>query len=199
MAFSKCYNLDMDYLKNIFLHLHTINHHRYLVMKMCFKCGMYYQGLVHDLSKYSPSEFIPSVIYFQGYRSPISQEKEIKGYSNCWLHHKGRNKHHWEYWIDRETGKENLIILEMPFRYMLESCIDRISASKTYMKEKYNDSEPYEFFVHSKEYHTMNEETAKQIAFLLSYLKENGERKAMQYYSKLYKEYRKDKNFTLKY
>ena len=187
----------MNLLQRFCGHLHTVNTHRFLVMKMCFSCGMYRQGLLHDLSKYSLTEFVPSVRYYQGNRSPISREKEVNGYSQCWLHHKGRNRHHWEYWVDRENGKTNLICLPMPFDCLLESVLDRISASKTYNKDKYTDSEPYDFFLRSREYHTMNQKTASEIASLLLYLKENGEKKALQHYRDLYKQYKKDKNFTL--
>lgn len=179
---------ENSYLKRFFGHLKTINKHKFLVMKTCFKCGMYKQGLLHDLSKYSPEEFLPSVKYFQGYRSPISKEKEINGYSTCYLHHKGRNKHHWEYWVDRKGKSEELYVFPMPYRYMLESVIDRISASKTYKKEAYSDAEPYDFFTHSVEYKVMNPKTRDQLAELLLYLKENGEEKALKYYKSLYKQ-----------
>ena len=179
---------ELGFFKRLTGHFNTINKHRFLVMKMCFKCGMYSQGLLHDLSKYSFEEFIPSVRYFQGYRSPISREKEINGYSRCYLHHKGRNKHHWEYWIDRKHGTRELFVFPMPYRYMLESVIDRISASKTYKKQDYTDSEPYEFFTNSKEYALMNPKTAEQISELLLYLKENGEEKALDYYKSLYRQ-----------
>ena len=179
---------ERNYLQRFFGHLKTINHHRFLVMKTCFKCGMYKQGLLHDLSKYSPQEFLPSVKYFQGYRSPISKEKEICGYSTCYLHHKGRNKHHWEYWVDRKPKQPVLYVYPMPYRYMLESVIDRISASKTYKKEAYTNAEPYEFFINSTEYKVMNPKTVSQIEELLLYLKENGEEKALEYYKSLYKQ-----------
>ncbi len=81
-------------------HLRTINHHKLLVMKHCFKVGLYKQGLLHDLSKYSPTEFLVGCKYYQGTRSPNNAEREATGYSQAWLHHKGRNKHHYEYWID---------------------------------------------------------------------------------------------------
>ena len=75
-------------------HLQTINHHKYLVMKECFEVGLYKQGLLHDMSKYSPTEFIESSKYYTGKHSPISEAKRENGYSKAWLHHKGRNKHH---------------------------------------------------------------------------------------------------------
>ena len=77
-------------------HLKTINHHRFLVMKACFRVGLYRQGLLHDLSKYSPAEFLVGVRYFQGNRSPNDAERLDRGYSSARLHHKGRNKHHLE-------------------------------------------------------------------------------------------------------
>ncbi|MBQ6560655.1 MAG: catalase [Erysipelotrichaceae bacterium] len=175
---------------NIFRHLHTINRHRFLVMKMCFQCGMYRQGLLHDLSKYSLEEFVPSVKYFQGYRSPYGKEKELKGYSEGWLHHKGRNKHHWEYWVDRTHGQTQLVCIKMPINYLLESVLDRIAASKVYNGSSYTDSKPLDFFQSSKEYHVMNQENAKEIEELLKYLKENGEKKALAYYRDLYKHFK---------
>ena len=178
-------------------HFKTITTHRHLVMKLCFKCGLYSQGLKHDLSKYSPSEFISSVRYFQGNRSPITKEKEVKGYSDCWLHHKGRNKHHWEYWIDRLAKEEHLTCIQMPFNYMIESVLDKIAASKVYKKQDYTTDYPYEFFTNSREIHVMNKTTARQIQTLLLYLKENGEEKALAYYKSLYKSFKKDKNFTI--
>ena len=90
---------------NIRGHFDTITHHKLLVMKYCFACGLYRQGLAHDLSKYSPTEFIPGCIYYQGDHSPNEAERQAKGYTAAWLHHKGRNKHHLEYWIDYGGGK----------------------------------------------------------------------------------------------
>ena len=75
----------------IWKHFKTITYHRYLVMKGCFKVGLYYQGLTHDLSKYSPTEFWVGAKYYQGNRSPNNAEREDIGYSSAWLHHKGRN------------------------------------------------------------------------------------------------------------
>ena len=87
-------------------HLCTVHHHRALVRKYCFKLGLYRQGLMHDLSKYSPTEFFVGAKYYQGYRSPNTAERLDRGYSTAWLHHKGRNKHHLEYWIDYSLQKD---------------------------------------------------------------------------------------------
>ena len=84
-------------------HLKTVHHHRALVRKHCFRVGLYWQGLTHDLSKYAPVEWIPGVKYYQGNRSPNEAERAAKGYSSAWLHHKGRNRHHLEYLIHPHT------------------------------------------------------------------------------------------------
>jgi len=175
-------------LKNAIKHFHKINKHRYYVCKNCFKAKQYKRGLLHDLSKYSPVEFFESVKYYDGKISPIEKCKVENGWSKAWLHHRGRNKHHWEYWIDRPHRSTKLECFKMPDKYMLESVLDRISASKTYNKDKYTDAEPYEFFVRSKEKDVMNPETAKQIEELLLYLRDNGEKKALAYYKSLYKQ-----------
>ena len=126
-------------------HFKTITHHRHLVMGYCFKLGLYKQGLLHDLSKYAPVEFLVGCRYYQGDRSPNNAEREATGVSMAWLHHKGRNKHHLEYWIDydisKELGKEHsgMAGMKMPVCYVAEMFVDRISASKNYQKDKYTD------------------------------------------------------------
>lgn len=131
-------------------HLRTINHHKRLVMMHCFRVGLYRQGIMHDLSKYSPVEFLVGAKYFQGNRSPNEIERKEKGYSSAWLHHKGRNKHHLEYWLDYSpTGDHALTGMEMPVKYVVEMFCDRMAASKTYRKGAYRNSDPlrllYEF------------------------------------------------------
>ena len=86
-------------------HFITITHHKILVMQGCFRIGLYKQGLLHDMSKYSPTEFLVGCRYYKGYMSPNNAERADRGYSSAWLHHKGRNKHHLEYWIDYAVSK----------------------------------------------------------------------------------------------
>ena len=122
---------------NIKGHFETITRHKLLVMKYCFACGLYEQGLAHDLSKYSPTEFIPGCIYYQGDHSPNEAEREARGYTSAWLHHKGRNKHHLEYWIDYSTTKTGLTGMKIPLRYVCEMVCDRVAASQIYLGDKY--------------------------------------------------------------
>ena len=144
---------------NIKGHFETITRHKLLVMKYCFACGLYEQGLAHDLSKYSPTEFIPGCIYYQGDHSPNEAEREARGYTSAWLHHKGRNKHHLEYWIDYSTTKTGLTGMKIPLRYVCEMVCDRVAASQIYLGGRYTDASPWEYYEHSKDHYLLHPET----------------------------------------
>ena len=138
----------MSMIKNSFKHLKKICKHKYYVGKYCFHYGLYKQGITHDLSKFSPTEFFESVKYYQGDRSPIDACKEDKGYSMAWLHHKGRNKHHYEYWVDNfDKGGE---ALQMPFKYVLEMFCDYLGAGKAYMGKNFTYSAEYKWWLNKK-------------------------------------------------
>ena len=130
-----------------FKHFRTITKHRHKVIANCFRAGIPLRGLLHDLSKYTPTEFIPGAKYYLGTRSPNEGERENYGYSKAWLHHKGRNRHHFEYWTDYDPKDKGFKGVKMPKKYLAEMFCDRVAASKTYMKENYNDSKPLEYFL----------------------------------------------------
>lgn len=170
-------------------HLKTINRHKFLVTTLLFRCGLYKQGILHDLSKYHPVEFLAGVKYYQGYRSPINAEKEVKGYSLGWLHHKGKNKHHWEYWLDNANANRNdaihgIIAIEMPKEYVVEMVCDRIAASMNYQKENYTDASALEYLMNGKDYVYMHPNTFKLTKHLLTYLEKNGLDKTILYIRK---------------
>ena len=163
-------------------HLHTINHHRMLVCQHCFRVGLYRQGLMHDLSKYNPVEFMTGVRYFQGYRSPNTAERLDKGYSSAWLHHKGRNKHHLEYWIDYSLDEDSPMVgMKMPVQYVVEMFCDRVAACKTYQKEKYTDASPLEYYMSKRDFHVLHPETRELLEKLLHMLDEQGEDVTFRY------------------
>lgn len=134
---------------NIFNHLKKIIIHKFYVCVYCWKLGLIWQGLTHDLSKFSPIEFIESVKYYQGTMSPIDICKCMNGYSNAWLHHKGRNKHHYLYWID-ELNNE-LISIEMPKKYLYEMLCDYIGAGKAYMGKNFSFKAEFDWWKYTKE------------------------------------------------
>ena len=185
-------------------HFQTITRHKMMVMSMCFKVGLYKQGLLHDLSQYHPIEFLPGVKYDQGDRSPINAEKEKNIVSPGWLHHKGRNRHHFEYWIDYsvrppknpEPGSESngrLTGMKMPKRFVAEMVIDRIGASKNYQKEHYTDSHPLEYYLRGLHIMMINPETEYLTRYLLTMLSKKGEKQMLHYMKyKLLKHPRRD-------
>ena len=166
-------------------HFCTINHHKHLVMKGCFAVGLYKQGLLHDLSKYTPTEFLVGCKYYQGTMSPNNAERKDKGYSSAWLHHKGRNKHHMEYWIDYgvpdEGGDKGLCGMKMPLRYVVEMYIDRVSAAKNYQKGAYTDRSPLEYYENGKSIHILHPNTRELLERLLTMLAEEGEEATYKY------------------
>lgn len=169
-------------IKNGWNHFRTITQHKIVVMQECFQVGLYKQGLLHDLSKYTPEEFKIGVYYFQGDRSPNAAEKEEKGYSGAWLHHKGRNRHHYEYWIDlAQDRSEGLQGMKMPINYVVEMFMDRVAASKIYYKENYTDSHALNYYKKNRKYITMHPETRKLLERLLVMLSRHGEKYTMNY------------------
>ncbi len=174
--------MSLPFFNRFIGHFLTITKHKKLVCEGCFKAGLYYQGIVHDLSKYSPSEFLVGVRYYQGTRSPNNAEREDHGYSAAWLHHKGRNKHHYEYWIDyntrgKEPGEDVLIPVEMPYRYFAEMVIDRIAASKVYKGKDYTDASPLEYLNSGIEMVPMHPNTRRDLKKYLMFLAKYGEEK----------------------
>ena len=163
-------------------HFKTITHHRHLVMKGCFAVGLYKQGLLHDLSKYQPVEFFVGCKYFQGDRSPNNAEREATGVSMAWLHHKGRNKHHSEYWIDYGVDKnEGIVGMKMPVNYVVEMFMDRVAASKNYQKENYTDRHPLEYYERGRHKYIIHPETDALLKELLVMLSEKGEAETFAY------------------
>jgi hypothetical protein len=136
---------------NAWKHFKTITHHKRLVLQGCFKVGLYWQGLTHDLSKYTPTEFRIGAKYYQGTRSPNAAEREDKGYSEAWMHHKGRNKHHYEYWTDMSPVTLNYESCPMPRKYLVEMIMDRRAACMTYQGKNYKDNSALEYFLKSRE------------------------------------------------
>lgn len=159
-------------------HFKTITYHKLKVAEGCFKIGLYRQGLFHDLSKYSPSEFWVGVKYFQGNQSPNNAERKDIGYSSAWLHHKGRNKHHYEYWIDYSTRVKpgETIPVPMPDRYIAEMLMDRIAASKVYEGKNYTDHSPLDYYYKGTHRAIMHEKTRQKLLYYLELLANEGEK-----------------------
>ena len=157
---------------NFFKHIWLVMRHRHAVFVNCCKCGIPFQGLVHDLSKFSPTELFESVKYYNGHRSPIAVCRNTKGFSYAWLHHKGRNKHHIEYWIDYDCPTQPI----MPYKYAVECICDKIAATKTYLGKEYAPDKPLEHWMRYGNKVGGNPKTMKFIETVFIDLAKEGEK-----------------------
>ena len=181
----------------IWAHFKTITKHRWAVRRLCFKVGLYWQGLTHDLSKYSPQEFLPGCRYYQGFRSPNDQERQETGCSRSWMHHKGRNRHHFEYWIDyprrddptqTTDEKRRFQAVEMPLKYVAEMFCDRVAACKIYRGKDYTPADPLAYLEKGRDYVFIHPKTQALITQMLTVLRDEGEDAACAYVKKLLKD-----------
>ncbi|MDO4490290.1 MAG: DUF5662 family protein [Lachnospiraceae bacterium] len=168
---------------HIWGHFRTITQHKILVTSYCFRIGLFRQGLAHDLSKYAPCEFWKGCRYWQGNRSPNNAEREETGVSLAWLHHKGRNKHHFEYWIDYDLSSDTLITgMPIPKKYVAEMICDRIAASRTYEGKAYTDRSALNYYMNGYEkFWFVHEDCREQLKFLLEMLAEKGEEETFRF------------------
>lgn len=162
-------------------HLRVVCRHRHEVFKNCFRAGLYWQGLTHDLSKFSPCEFLVGAKYFQGSRSPNDAEREARGYSSAWMHHKGTNKHHIEFWTDYHPVTKHITPVKMPRKYVAEMFCDRIAACKIYQGKRYTDQSPIDYFELGRSRREIHQETSDQLEQLLTFLAQNGEKATFAY------------------
>lgn len=162
-------------------HFITITKHRHKVIAHCAKAGLMGRGLLHDLSKYQPDEFIGGARYFTGTRSPNDLQRREHGYSSAWMHHKGRNKHHFEYWTDYNPQTHMMEPVKMPLKFVIEMFCDRVAACKIYQGEKYTDNSPLEYYRRGEDFMTIHPDTKALLEKLTVMLSENGEKDTFLY------------------
>ena len=162
-------------------HFITVTKHRNKVIAHCAKAGILWRGLMHDLSKYSPVEFWNGARYYTGDKSPNVGERQSKGYSVAWLHHKGRNRHHFEYWTDYNAIDRRTVPVKMPLKCVAEMFCDRVAASKIYKGKEYKCSDPYDYFLAGRATRFIHPETDNFLERLLKMLRDEGEGKTFSY------------------
>lgn len=154
-------------------HLKTVLKHKTVVFRECVQCGIGWQGLIHDLSKFSPVEFAPSANYFQGNKSPIEAEKAARGYSIAWQHHMGHNPHHWEYWIDFGSNGE-IIANKIPYKYVVEMVCDWIGAGMVYSGKKWTRHDPLNYYKRVRQGRHFHPDTENLLFAFLSCIDDYG-------------------------
>ncbi len=175
-------------IKNLIKHTILVTKHRWVVFKLCCKVGEPWRGFVHDLSKFSPTEFWESVKYYQGNKSPIPVARREKGFSDAWLHHKGRNKHHLEYWVDPRAKEYAAVV---PYKYVAEMACDKMAASIIYNGKNWTQSDEYNYWLKEKEKTILNPKVERFFDELFKQVKENGlkETYTRKNLKKIYKTY----------
>lgn len=158
-------------LINACKHFKLITKHKWVVFKLCCMAGEPWRGLVHDLSKYSPTEFLESIRYYVGNHSPITEAKKDKGYSESWLHHKGRNRHHAEYWVDELAPNKTPII---PYQYTVEMICDKLAAGITYQGKKWTKEYELGYWLKERDKIVMNDKIKDMITEVLEQVSEKG-------------------------
>lgn len=158
-------------LKNIIKHFILITHHKWVVFKLCCKIGEPWRGFLHDFSKYSPTEFWESAKYYVGTYSPITEAKKDKGYSEAWLHHKGRNRHHAEYWVDDRAPDSTPI---MPYKYAVEMICDKLAAGIIYQGKNWTKEYELEYWKKEREHMRLNPKIQNFVTEVLEQVAENG-------------------------
>lgn len=157
--------------KNILKHIKLVMKHKLIVFKLCCKAGIPWRGFMHDWSKFSPTEFWESVKYYEGDRSPIMACKEDKGYSESWLHHKGRNKHHYQYWTDLSIPEKTVI---MPYEYAVEMVCDELGAGIVYNGDKWTKKTQLDYYMDKERQNLIHPQTDKFMIAALTEVSING-------------------------
>ena len=180
---------SMTFTQRFFGHLKTVCKHKYYVARGCFRCGLYKQGLLHDLSKFSPAEFGIGIRYFDGHKSPNAVERSTHdGCSTSWLHHKGRNKHHFEYWIDFAFHQNKTVYgNKMPMKYLIEMVCDRLAACITYQGSNYTKASAWNHYYMHRQYIVMNNDTRAVLEKCLKLIRDEGEEACFKYMRSLLK------------
>ena len=178
----------MNTLQKMFKHFSLITRHKWVVFKLCCKVGEVKRGLLHDLSKYSWTEFSEGVKYFNGGHSPITECKKAEGYSKAWLHHKGRNRHHAEYWVDVRAPEQTPII---PYQYVGEMLCDKLAAGIVYQGKKWKKEYQLEYWKKEKEKVLINKKIEELITDFFTQVSLNGIEKTLtkKNIKELYKKY----------
>jgi len=129
-------------MKKYVQYLSYIVRHKYYVGKECFKVGLYWRGLKHDISKLMPREFFPYTDHFYnnksrirdktGYYDPLMQPDAFKV---AWLHHQSLNDHHWQYWV-LPNDVHDITFIPMSDDAILEMICDWMGAAQAQGKSR---------------------------------------------------------------
>ncbi len=112
--------------------LWSLLRHKWFVLVGGLRCGApIIQLVLHDWSKFLPSEFIAYSQNFYGGESP-NDHKHTNDFDVAWNFHQKRNRHHWQRWVLLNGDEPQINPLPMPERYVREMIADWLGASMAY-------------------------------------------------------------------
>ena len=178
--------------KNVIKHIKLVLKHKWLVFKFSCKIGIPWRGFMHDWSKFSPTEFNESIKYYMGTHSPVTEARKQNGYSKAWVHHVGKNKHHYQYWIDWNSNGPIPVI--MPYKYVAEMICDKLAAGIVYEGKNWTQECEYNYYLKERETAIIHESVDKVLMEVFTQVKDNGIKKTLKRKNikALYKKYCKN-------
>jgi hypothetical protein len=152
-----------------FKYLSYVLRHKWYVFLECCKVGMVWQGIVHDLSKLLPSEFVPYANHFFGENRNVNRGRDKTGYYKptdtgdkdfdfAWLLHQKRNRHHWQWWVLPEDGG-GVKVLNMFLEYRKEMLCDWRGAGRA----QGNRTAPVVWYQHDKDKMQLHKDTRRWV------------------------------------
>lgn len=152
-------------MKKYLKYFNYVFRHKWYVFVECCKYGLFWQGLIHDWSKFLPSEFIPYANFFYGgdnrkdrFYNPADGSDE---FNRSWLLHQHRNPHHWQFWLLQNDDGSKLP-LEMPIEYAIEMVCDWRGAGRA---SGYSDTPAW--YLRNKDKIILNQFTRNYVEALL--------------------------------
>ena len=164
----------MKTLLSFWKYFKTICKHKWIVFRECAACGIFWQGVTHDMSKFTPTEFFSSAKYYYGDKSPHYGDAEENGYSAAWLYHKGHNKHHWEYWTDFDEKTGEIKVNIIPYKYVVEMVCDWIGAGKVYEKAEWTQASPVQYYYKVRSGRHFHKKTETLVVYFLRKIETDG-------------------------
>lgn len=125
----------------------------------------------HDASKTDPEEYDAYDAYFYGNNRSYSV---VQNFKKAWLRHIHNNPHHWQHWIlINDEPKEGMVVIDMPYIYVVEMICDWWSFSWT----KGDLNEIFSWYEDRKDYMKLSANTLRSVEYILGKMKDKLEEK----------------------
>jgi len=149
-------------LKRHWSYLKYVIRHKWFVLMASKRIGASLcLALIHDKSKFRPSEWWP---YAETFYKPdgSKQYDETEEFNLAWLLHQNRNPHHWQHWL-LKMDSGDVLAIEMPRRYALEMVADWMGSGRAITGRW----EYAEWYAKNREKIVLHDNTRKTVEWIL--------------------------------